>query len=280
MTAVVALTRQLIAPGAPLVLYSWQNLARPRSFWVRALSGLTLRAATHFVCGNTEAVQLLRSAGYARGADVAPMMGVDTRLFRPHSAQALSMRLGLSSFTVGYVGRLSAEKGVTVLLEALALARQPMQAMIVGDGPMATALQARAQSLGLADRCRFVGAADYAAVPEYINAMDTLVLPSLTTAHWKEQFGRVLIEAMGCRVPVIGSASGAIPEVIGDAGRIFPEGDALALAAVLDELELQPRLRAELAERGYTRVQARYTVEQLAATLLGVWRRLSTIEGR
>ena len=66
-------------------------------------------------------------------------------------------------------------------------------------------------------------------VPAVLRALDVLVLPSLTTPSWKEQFGRVLQEAMACAIPVVGSDSGEIPHVIGDAGLVTPEGDAAAL---------------------------------------------------
>ena len=77
-------------------------------------------------------------------------------------------------------------------------------------------------------------------LPQVMNALDTLVLPSRTTPRWKEQFGRVIIEAQACERPVVGSASGAIPEVIGEAGLVFPERDAKALAGALLELPRGP----------------------------------------
>jgi len=89
-----------------------------------------------------------------------------------------------------------------------------------------------------------------------------VVLPSCTTRVWKEQFGRILVEAMACKVPVVGSDSGAIPEVVGDAGLIFPEGDAAALAECLRQLKESPELRQELAERGYVRAATHYSQER------------------
>jgi glycosyltransferase involved in cell wall biosynthesis len=274
MTLMVTLAHQMFAPRTPLVLYAWQNIVRPRAPWVRALSTVTARKASYFFCGSSEAVQVLRASGYLAGAEVAPMFGLDTRIFRPRSAADLRKRLGLNEFTVGYAGRLVPEKGVNVLLHGLARVGQPVQALVMGDGPLRAELQRLAAALGLAERCRFVGAVNHSAVPEYLSAADVLVLPSLTTKQWKEQFGRVLIEAMGCRVPVVASDSGAIPEVIGTAGRLFAEGDAEALAAILAELAADPRQRAALAECGYQRILSRYTIEVLAANLLTVWRRL------
>ncbi|HSM80173.1 MAG TPA: glycosyltransferase, partial [Nodosilinea sp.] len=113
-------------------------------------------------------------------------------------------------------------------------------------------------------------------VPDYINLMHTLVLPSettdtfktLTAKGWKEQFGHVLIEAMACAVPVIGSDSGEIPHVIDRAGLVFPEGNAPALADHLRLLMEQPDQRQALAEAGYQRAMGRYTNRALAKQLL------------
>ena len=109
-------------------------------------------------------------------------------------------------------------------------------------------------------------------VPAELRRLDTLVLPSHTTRTWKEQFGRVLIEAMSCGVPVIGSSSGEIPNVIGDAGLIYPEGDVPALAAAIGQLAEQPGLYADLARRGRTRVLERYTQSALARQYYEVYR--------
>jgi glycosyltransferase involved in cell wall biosynthesis len=111
-------------------------------------------------------------------------------------------------------------------------------------------------------------------MPACLAEADVLVLPSRTTPVWKEQFGRVLVEAMSCGTPVVGSDSGAIPEVIGDAGLIFAEGDAEALAACLRRLAQSPELRRELGERGRRRVAEHYTVERIARQTVELWRGL------
>jgi len=99
---------------------------------------------------------------------------------------------------------------------------------------------------------------------KYLSLMDVLVLPSKTMPTWKEQFGRVLIEAMACQVSVIGSSSGAIPEVIGKAGLVFKEGNAADLRAKIEQLKSSPKVRKELAQKGYRRVLDNYTFEKIA----------------
>jgi glycosyltransferase involved in cell wall biosynthesis len=111
-------------------------------------------------------------------------------------------------------------------------------------------------------------------VPRYINCMDVLVLPSLTTPGWVEFFGRVLVEAMACQVPVIGSDSGEIPNVISDAGLIFHEGDADDLKDKLLLLAHDEDLQSELAARGEKRALAKYSWEQIAEDTYGVYKSL------
>jgi glycosyltransferase involved in cell wall biosynthesis len=108
-------------------------------------------------------------------------------------------------------------------------------------------------------------------MPSFYNKLDAIVVPSRTRSNWKEQFGRVIIEAMACGVPVIGSDSAAIPEVVGDDGLIFPEGQVEALAACLQHLIDDSKLRRILGERGRTRVLRQYTQAQVAAQTVKVY---------
>jgi glycosyltransferase involved in cell wall biosynthesis len=118
--------------------------------------------------------------------------------------------------------------------------------------------------MGVRDRVTFRGSLPGEEIPAMLAELDVVVVPSRTMPNWKEQFGRVIVEAMACEVPVIGSDSGEIPNVIGEAGIIFPEGDAEALAVQLDNLLNDP-LRAErLGQAGRERVLARYTHERIA----------------
>ena len=109
-------------------------------------------------------------------------------------------------------------------------------------------------------------------MPAFYQGIDALVIPSLTRPNWKEQFGRVLVEAMACGVPVIGSDSGEIQYVIGDAGMIFPEEQAEVLRAHLARLLSDPDLCADLAQRGRERVLARFTQAQVANQTYQVYR--------
>jgi glycosyltransferase involved in cell wall biosynthesis len=125
--------------------------------------------------------------------------------------------------------------------------------------------------LGIQGQVEFAPYVPSTAVPDYLRELDVLVLPSRTTRSWKEQFGRVLVEAMACGVPVIGSSSGEIPNVIGDGGLVFPEDDVAALRERLACLMADTVLRRELGERGRARVLAHFTHAQVAKETVEVY---------
>ena len=151
--------------------------------------------------------------------------------------------------------------------------------MLLGRGQLKETLQQLATELGIAERIIWIESVPHADVPRYINLMDTLILPSETTYQfktlsavgWKEQFGHVIIEAMACGVPVIGSDSGEIPHVIKDDGLVFPEGDAAALAEKISLLIEQPEQQQTLGKQGYQRAMKEYTNKALATQLLNFY---------
>jgi glycosyltransferase involved in cell wall biosynthesis len=161
---------------------------------------------------------------------------------------------------------------VDVLLKALAGLEGMWRAYILGSGPMKDDLQALARRLGLIDRVSFDGWIPSGQMPAFYRQLDALVVPSRTRPNWKEQFGRVLVESMACGVPVIGSNSGEIPNVIGNAGLIFPEDQVDRLREHLAKLLADEQLRADLARRGRERVLAHYTQTQIAAQTYQVYR--------
>jgi len=181
-----------------------------------------------------------------------------------------------SSFTIGYAGRLVPEKGLDVLLSACAALPPTLDwtLHLLGDGPERGRLADTARELGIAGQVRFLGRVPSTQAAQFYRTLDVLVLPSLSRPNWVEQFGRVLTEAMACGVPVIGSRSGEIPWVIGDAGRIFLEGDAGALAAILAELVGDPAQRAALAAAGRARVLSHFTQAQVASATAVVYREM------
>jgi glycosyltransferase involved in cell wall biosynthesis len=202
--------------------------------------------------------------------EVIPQFGVDPGIFAPAPP-----RPPASEFTVGYAGRLVEEKGIDLLLQAAAWLEMPYRIALLGAGPARKSLERMAAALNMAGRVEFLGWQASSQLPAFLHRLDALVVPSRSRPNWKEQFGRVLIEAMACGVPVIGSTCGEIPNVIGEAGLIFPEQDVGALAEQLRALQADAALRADLARRGRARVLARYTQAQIAGQTVAAYRRIA-----
>lgn len=270
--SLAALQCSLAAGAARLVLFTWENLEGPRRLVSRAVERVVLRRAAFVVAGNHGArARMLRRGVPPERLAVLPQLGVDPVRYAAGDPARVRARHPQEGPVVGYVGRLVPEKAVDVLLAAVA--GIDARVLVVGDGVARAGLERQAGSWP-AGKAAFAGAVSDADVPDHLAAMDALVLPSRTTATWAEQFGHVLIEAMAAGVPVVGSSSGAIPEVIGDAGLIFPENDAAALAAQLRRLLGDEALRKALVERGRERVARRFTHEVVAAAYLDVWKGL------
>jgi glycosyltransferase involved in cell wall biosynthesis len=271
------------AVGARCLFFSWQNLSRRYPWPFAHFERANYQRAAHAIAGNRAAAAVLQAKGYTGPVTVIPQFGIDPDAFRPSPTQGQSRAAvqqtegseKTSDFVIGYAGRLVPEKGVDVLLRACAaLPFRHWSIRIMGDGPERTRLIALADQLEIAKQVLFLGRLPSTQAPDFYRALDVLVLPSLSRPNWVEQFGRVLVEGMACEIPVIGSASGEIPAVVGDAGLLFPEGDASALAEHITSLAEDPAQRAELAGRGRTRALANFTHREIAAETVRVYRQM------
>jgi glycosyltransferase involved in cell wall biosynthesis len=258
--------------GARTLWFTWQNLNRRYPLPVRLIERYNLRQADYAIAGSDGAAAVWREKGYAGRLAVIPQFGVDPDIFFPRATgQDLA-----GEITIGYMGRLVREKGVDLLLTALSGVTARWRLIIVGAGPERERLERLADHLGIAHQISFVGVLPSLRTPAFYQELDALVLPSRSQSNWVEQFGRVLIEAMACGVPVVGSDSGEIPHVIGDAGLVFPEDDAKTLADCLHRLAVNPDLRADLGARGRERVLAHFTQARVAEQTVAVYREMIT----
>ena len=259
--------------GAKSLFFSWQNIKRDYPPPFRWGERWLLDHIDYAIAGTDSAAQVWRDKGYRGQMAVIAQFGVDPDLFRPADQRPDR------PFTIGCVARLVPEKGLLVLLDAVAQLGGDWRLRLVGGGPLRNSLAAQARDRGIAERITFLDQLPSAEMPGQYQQMDALAVPSLTLPNWKEQFGpRATVEAMASGLPVVGSDSGAIPDVIADAGLIVPEGDAAALAAALRRLRADPGLRAELGSRGRARVLAHYTHAQIAAATVQVYREM--LQGR
>jgi glycosyltransferase involved in cell wall biosynthesis len=254
--------RAAVRAGAVVVGFTWQNLMKryPPPFGM--LERWVHRRSRMIIAGNQEAADILRRRGFTGLIRVIPQFGVDAAAFQPGPTTRIDLGLPADGVLVGYVGRLVPEKGLDTVLEAVV--RVPgIRLAVAGVGPQERALRARAAALSIDGRVHFLGGFPSDRVPQVMRALDALILPSRTTSRWKEQFGRVLIEAMASGAPVVGSSSAEIPRVIGSAGLVFEEGNVDECAAALRAL-LDPDRRRDLAARASARVAEHFTAERIA----------------
>jgi glycosyltransferase involved in cell wall biosynthesis len=224
------------------------------------------------VAGNADAAQILRERGFAGPVAVIPQLGMDGE---PNSMEAVARtraELGLTQFTIGYAGRFVREKGLLTLVDALAgLRHLEWQLLLVGDGPIRSTLVKHAARQKILDRLCLVRPVPNAETPRYLSCMDLFVMPSESTKSWREQFGHALIEAMACQVPVIGSTCGEIPNVIGESGCIFREGDSAELGSMLQGLIMNPERIGAMSRAGSARVKSLFTNEAIGKRYLEVY---------
>ncbi len=247
--------------SARFVFATFQNIAKryppPFNWFERSVLS---RADGWIAFGDTVHETHLSRRGFASLPSRVIPPGVDVQRFSPDAAARAGVRarLGWDDRTpvIGFLGRFIEAKGVRLLTTALSRLRSPWRALFVGDGPERPHLEAFAAAR--AGSVAVVTGVTHDDVPDYLNAMDVLCAPSQTTRGWREQFGRMAIEAMACGVPVVGSTSGEIPYAVGDAGVIVNERDVDGWIAALDGLLGDEDRRRTLADRGLARARERY----------------------
>jgi phosphatidylinositol alpha-1,6-mannosyltransferase len=250
------------APGRAVVVFStFQNIVKsypPPFSWVERR--VLLRSNGWIAFGETTYDAQHDRPGYADIPSRVIPPGVDTAAFapRPDSRAGVRADRGWDDTVpvVGFAGRFVPEKGLDVLIAALRRIETPWRALFVGGGPELAKVQALSEMFPR--RVSIARRVTHDEMPAFYNAMDVLCAPSQTTLRWREQFGRMLTEAMACGVPVVASRSGEIPNVIGDAGILLPENDVDAWAATLTRVLQDGAERRTLADRGLRRARSIY----------------------
>jgi len=258
--------------GCKLVIFSKENIERRLPPPFQWMYRRTVDRSDHIVVISEPCAKILRARGYPGPITVLPH-GVEPAVFAPQPGVQRPCEFPQSGATVGYAGRLDAAKGVWDLLEAAQIVAQrgapEFSIVLIGGGPLRTNIAKMSEHGTTSPPLRLIEQVPHRRMPAYINALDVLVLPSRTTPRWKEQFGRVIIEALACGVPVIGSDSGHIPYLINDTGGglIFPEGDIEELADCIERLLNNPGQREALAQQGRQQVLEKYTWRRVAQIL-------------
>ena len=260
---VVGAARRL---GIPVVLLTHQNVELQLDWWLRWKHRRMLRKLTGLVAGSDLAGILARQDAPTLPIAVIPQLGA----LAPHEPQHVPHE-GLA---IGFVGRLVPQKGLDNLLQALALQRSAKWRLtIVGDGPERERLEQLATELRLAARVRWTGGLPAEQVANLWPDLDVLVMPSRSSPEWREANGQVLMEAMANEVAVLGTDSGVIPELIGDAGIVVPDADLQGLGVALERLSDVPTRRT-FAQAARARALRLYSDDAIAERTLEFWKQV------
>ena len=268
--SIVALQACALRKNAAYVLEVDQNIQKHLVFPFESLRRFVLRKTDHVLVRSSDATAVVRACGYT-GPVTDLGYGVDQRTFSPVKKSDDSAP-PMDTLRLGYVGRLIEEKGIDDAIDALAKLPETVTLAIMGEGPYAGHMKARIKSLGLESRVTFQGWDSPKAVAEFIRSLDILVLLTRTTGSVREQFGRVILEAQSCGVPVLGSQCGSIPLVIGAGGWIVPEKSPLSIVQCIESILKNPNELRVCREAGLANIGLRFTFRVVAETLATVWR--------
>ena len=266
----VILLSRLFCRNAKFVFFTWVNWKAKFSLKYKLFWGLVEKFNLYFssgaIVGNDDAGNVLRDKKFRKPIEALLQLGVNRKFFYP--AKKVKKKL------IGYVGRLIDEKGIFNLVDAFSLLSKDFsewKLLFVGEGEAKKRLINYVYENKLMDRIEIRDSVSHERVAAIINDFEIFVLPSYDTVDWKEQFGHVLIEAMACKVALIGSDAGQIPHVIGNAGLVFEQKNVKCLASCLKQLMDNEELRKQLGEKGYKRFEDNYSYEIIAKKTYSFW---------
>jgi len=266
--------------GVPLSIMVWDNIPFNMEYNPerRALKQRIARAADRFIVHTERSRRVLDIEGVDEKRILKVDPGIDLDTFSPGPPVRERFGLHEDDFVILFVGWLLPRKGLDFLLLALrelvkdpALQHHRYRLLVIGSGPGRDRVESLAGRLGIDDAVRYAGSVPYNEMPEAFRSADAFVLPSIATPEWQEQFGMSLIEAMACGVPVVSTYTGAVPEIMEDAGILCQPNDFVALYDALKRLSTEPALREDLSAKGRDLACARYDVRVYAAALRALY---------
>lgn len=249
-------------------LYDYEVSRARRRAYVLAEKATSALADRLIAVSDAIARDLRDRYGIAGAKVTTVRNGIDADGFtasQPVPAVLKALDLGPDDRLVGVAGRMTAQKGHRVLLEALVpLARRipGLRCLLVGDGPLRRELEERAAALGVHGHCRFLGARSDMA--DVLSVLEVVVLPS-----WSEGLPFVLLESMALGRPVVATAVGGNPEVVEPevTGLLVPAGDPRALAEALARLLAHPEEARAMGARAAVRVRREFTLRGMVGNL-------------
>ena len=249
------------------------------SICIQTLSFFARPHLKHIFVINSDGLKVFRALGYRDKISQIPL-GFDPMLFFPDAEKRTYIRktLKLDRLTISYFGMIKKTKGVDLLIQALSgLIDYEWQLLIdkfeLYADPYMEYVQELIHQTGIFSRVVFFDA-EHGDMPYFMNAADIVVLPSISELNSKEQYGRVISEAMGCGRTVIVSDCGHLPDLISDAGLCFKEGDVAELREKLRIAISDSRLRGEMGKKARVHAHANLSTDKQAELMAHVFSRL------
>jgi glycosyltransferase involved in cell wall biosynthesis len=260
-------------PNIKIVCATWRNIDYrndPYPYklgWInRLIEAYTKRRIDICFAHSYTAETLMKDLANWDVVYMPPALNLDNFPYNPKISTEIKQ-----NFVVGYIGRLVSEKGVDTLIRAIRLTEKNVYVHIIGNGPEKDRLKKLADELGINERIKWQDSVEYKDVPNLLKSFNVVVLPSNTTKNWKEQFGRVLIEAMAVGVPVIGSESGEIPDVIGNSGLLFEEGNYKLLSDSINKIQHDIEFRNIIVKKGRERVEKEFSLNVTVRFMIDIF---------
>jgi glycosyltransferase involved in cell wall biosynthesis len=255
---------------SPRSFFTKQNLYKALPPPFGAIQNRIFNESSHAYSIADEVTDVLRKKGYQKDIRYLPH-SYDPDLFKilgEEEKRSKKIKLGIhpDQKVVSYFGRLTEEKGIKDFLQATKGLESECSILIVGNGPLENLI--REEKEKFKGTFVFLPAIPHHEVGKILGLSDILVLPSRTTPNWKEQFGRILVEALACGSALVGSNSGEIPHVIKKTGGglVFQEGDTADLAEKIRSLLVDSTL-SQFKKAGYQYVKNNLTHEAVAKYL-------------
>jgi starch synthase len=273
-----------------LVVSVWENIPfLSETAARRAIKTSVFDAADLLLAVSSRAKEAMILEGAPEEKIRILMPGIDVQRFHPTvKDNQLLRRLKCSAndLVILFVANLYREKGVFDLLHAFRGAvdklgkETKLKLLLAGRGREELRILELIRRLRLEDYAQVIGSFPYSSIPQLHNIADIFVLPSIPISTWQEQFGYVLVESMACGKPVISTLTGAIPEVVADAGVLVPPNDFLSLANALENLISDEKKRIELGQKGRQRVEEVFDSRRVAAQLKNHYEALLSNESK
>ena len=266
------LLAKLLRIKSKFVFFTWVNWKEQFSLKYRLtwqwIEKINLALSNGAIVGNKDAQLILQAKKFSKPTIVLPQLGVNQQVFSPQIKKKEAFKY------VGYIGRIVDEKGVQFLLDAFMQLEKTFPSWhlkIVGRGAALNKIEQFISHNNLQSKVHIYPPISHYDVAKMIATLDIIVLPSYDTQNWKEQFGHIIIEAMACAIPVIGSSAGEIPYVIQDAGLIFEQKNVASLLASLKTLMQDDEQRLRLGRKGLEHVTSRYSHKAIAHATYNFW---------